>query len=137
VRPISEAGRPQPADTADHPYSPAFEAGNFVFVSGALSVDTAGRAVAGTRPALRAAMERLRDRLATSGLGLEDVVKATYFVTDVAVRRQANEQFLETFAPPRPARTFVEVSRLPYSASVEIDAVAYRRPRETDTARQR
>jgi Putative translation initiation inhibitor, yjgF family len=66
-----------------------------------------------------------RSNLATTGLNLGNVVKTTYFVTDVSLREEANQQFLEAFAEPRPARTFVEVSALPYGATVEIEAVAH------------
>ena len=111
-----------------HPYSPTSEAGGFVFVSGSLSIDPSGAPVAGRSEAVVAATERLRDRLATAGLDLRDVIKTTYFVTDVTLRDETNLHDERTFAAPRPARTFVEVSRLPYGATVEIEAVAYRNP---------
>lgn len=114
------------ADRA-HPYSPAFLAGDTAYVSGALSVDSEGRPVGGGRPAMDAALERLRERLATVDMTLADVVKLTYFVTDVRTRDLANDQLVEAFDEPRPARSFVEVSALPYGASVEIEAVAWRR----------
>jgi 2-iminobutanoate/2-iminopropanoate deaminase len=110
----------------EHPYTAAFEADGVIYVSGALSVDESGTVVGGRRPALDAALEKLRSRLATVGLDLQHVVKATYFVTDVTLRDEANQQFVDVFADPRPARSFVEVSRLPYGASVEIEAVASR-----------
>ena len=108
----------------DHPYSPAAVAGGMVYVSGALSVDPDGKPVEGRRPALDAAMDRLSDRLGTVGATLGDVVRATYFVTDITLRDEANRQYMDLFAAPRPARTFIEVSALPYGASVEIEAVA-------------
>lgn len=117
--------------SAEHPYSPAYDDNGVVYVSGALSVDPAGNVVGGRRTALDAAVEKLRSRLGTVGLDLPDVVKTTYFVTDVSLRDEANEQYLEVFAEPRPARSFVEVSRLPYGATVEIEAVARRRPHPT------
>lgn len=113
--------------SAEHPYSPAYDDNGVVYVSGALSVDADGLAVPGRRPALEAAVAKLRQRLATVGLDLPDVVKTTYFVTDVTLRDEANVHYSEIFAEPRPARSFVEVSRLPYGASVEIEAVARRR----------
>lgn len=108
-----------------HPYSPAYEIDGFVFVSGALSIDTDGKAVGGRREALDAAMDRMAERLATAGGRLENVVKLTYFVTDVTLREEANRQFERVFSEPRPARTFLEVSRLPYEATVEIDCIAH------------
>lgn len=113
--------------SAEHPYSPAYDDDGVVYVSGALSVDVEGVAVPGRRPALDAAIAKLRSRLATVGLDLPDVVKTTYFVTDVSLRDEANEQYVELFAEPRPARSFVQVAALPYGATVEIEAVARRR----------
>jgi 2-iminobutanoate/2-iminopropanoate deaminase len=112
--------------TSAHPYSPAFVVGDLGFVSGALSVDADGTAVPGRMPAILAATERLTERLATVGMGLADVVKTTYFVTDVTLREEANAHYEQAFAEPRPARSFVEVSGLPYGATVEIEAIAHR-----------
>ena len=109
---------------ASHPYSPAFRHGDQVFVSGALSVDREYQPVPGRDEAMAAALERMTERLATVGAALDDVVKLTYFVTDITLREEANAQFLEVFAEPRPARTFVGVSELPYGSTVEIDAIA-------------
>lgn len=117
-----------PVDTATqsaHPYSPAYAAAGFGFVSGALSVDEHGHAVAGVEPALDAAIARLTERLATIDMSLADVVKTTYFVTDVTLRDAANRHYEKVFAAPRPARSFVEVAALPYGATVEIEAVAH------------
>ncbi|CAM2954244.1 RidA family protein [Prescottella defluvii] len=110
--------------SAAHPYSPAFVAAGLAFVSGALSVDATGVPVPGRMEALDAAIDRMVDRLATVGGELKDVVKLTYFVTDLSLREEANRQFERLFDAPRPARTFVEVSGLPYGATVEIDAIA-------------
>lgn len=109
-----------------HPYSPAFGIAGFGFVSGALSVDEDGVAVPGRREALEAAMARLSERLSTVDMRLEDVVKTTYFVTDVSLRDEANRHYETVFAEPRPARSFVEVAALPYGATVEIEAIAHR-----------
>jgi enamine deaminase RidA (YjgF/YER057c/UK114 family) len=111
-----------------HPYSPAYLAGGFGFVSGALSVDEDGRAVSGRLEAVEAATARLSERLQTVGLDLADVVKTTYFVTDVSLREEANRHYEQTYSPPRPARSFVEVAALPYGATVEIEAVAHQDP---------
>ena len=110
--------------SAHHPYSPALVAGGLAFVSGALSVDAEGVAVPGRTEALDAAVDRMVDRLATVGGQLQDVVKLTYYVTDLTLREEANRQFERIFDEPRPARTFLEVSSLPYGAIAEIDAVA-------------
>ncbi|UGT56000.1 RidA family protein [Nocardia asteroides] len=110
--------------SAQHPYSPAVVAGGLAFVSGALSIDADGVAVPGRMAALDAAVARMCERLATVGGELDDVVKLTYYVTDLSLREEANRQFERLFAEPRPARTFLEVSSLPYGATAELDAVA-------------
>ncbi len=116
-----------PAATGSaHPYSPAYAVAGFGFVSGALSVDENGQAVAGVEPALDAAVARLTERLGTIDMKLADVVKTTYFVTDVTLRDAANRHYENIFAAPRPARSFVEVAALPYGATVEIEAIAHR-----------
>lgn len=109
-----------------HPYSPAYRAGGFGFVSGALSIDPSGHAVPGRSEAIEAATERLTERLNTISFALSDVVKTTYFVTDVTLREEANRHYEGAYTPPRPARSFVGVSELPYGATVEIEAIAYR-----------
>jgi enamine deaminase RidA (YjgF/YER057c/UK114 family) len=107
-----------------HPYSPAVVANGLVFVSGSLPVLADGTVVPGGRAAMDAAMAQLAERMATVGVGLEHVVKLTYFVTDIALRDLANEQYLELWPEPRPARTVVGVAQLPRDCVVEIDAVA-------------
>ncbi|WP_409331162.1 RidA family protein [Trujillonella humicola] len=109
-----------------HPYSPAFAVGDLAFVSGALSVDPDGVAVPGRTEAIEAATARLTERLETVGMRLADVVKTTYFVTDLSLRAEANAHYQQVFAEPRPARSFVEVAGLPYGATVEIEAIAHR-----------
>ena len=112
--------------SADHPYSLTYERDGVVYVSGAVGIDENGRALAGDRQALDAALGAVRARLEAVGLGLENIAKTTYFVTDVAMRDEANRQFIEAFAEPRPARTLVAVAAVPYGARVAIEAVAHR-----------
>ncbi|MCI2419565.1 RidA family protein [Saccharopolyspora sp. K220] len=107
-----------------HPYSQAVVAGGLVFVSGSLPVLEDGTVVADGRAALDAAVENMKKRMATVGADLADVVKVTYYVTDIALRDAANQQFLDLWQDPRPARTVIGVHELPYQSIVEIDAVA-------------
>lgn len=110
----------------DHPYSLAYERDGVVYISGAVGVDGNGRAVTGDRESVDAAFDHVRNRLASVGLGLESLAKVNYFATDVALRDHANDQFVEYFEDPRPARTFVGVAALPYGARVAIEAIAHR-----------
>ena len=113
--------------SADHPYSLAYERDGVVYVSGAAAIDADHNPILGDAECLAAALDAVRTRLASVGLGLEHVVKTTYFVTDVALRDEANRQYVEAFPEPRPARTFVEVSGIPYGARVALEAIAHRR----------
>jgi enamine deaminase RidA (YjgF/YER057c/UK114 family) len=116
------------ASDFDHPYSDSATIGDAVFVSGCLPVDEAENLVDSSRKdALDAALTTVGRRLAKVGLELSDVVKLTYYVTDIADRALANEQFVEQFTEPRPARSILQVVALPRGASVEIDAIARRR----------
>jgi 2-iminobutanoate/2-iminopropanoate deaminase len=107
-----------------HPYSDAVVAAGLVFVSGSLPLRPDGVVVTGRRTALDEALTTARRRLATVGARIEDAVKVTYFLTDISLRDQANAQFMDAWPEPRPARTVVEVSALPYGAEVEIDVIA-------------
>lgn len=112
------------SDDLNHPYSEAIQAGGLVLLSGCLPVTPDGTLATGKREALDAALDTARRRLETLGLGLDNLVKLTYYVTDIALREHANHQYVETWSPPRPARTVVAVAELPYGANVEIDAIA-------------
>lgn len=111
----------------DHPYSDAITASGLVFVSGALPLKPDGTIVGGRMEALNAAIDTAQNRLATVGSHVEDAVKVTYFLTDISMRHEANIQFSDIWQSPRPARTVVEVSGLPYGANVEIDVIAQAR----------
>ena len=109
-----------------HPYSLAFESQGIVYVSGAVGLLEDGSAPQEDRPALEAALDAVERRLKALGLGLEHIVKTTYFADAVSLRDEANRQYIERFSEPRPARTFVAVADLPYDARVAIEAIAHR-----------
>ena len=110
-----------------HPYSKLFEKDGIVYVSGTASMDYATfTPVKGRMEACERALDEVAKRLATVGLDLSHVVKMIYFVTDVTLRDEANEQFKKHFKEPRPARTVIGVSELPFGCTVAIDAIAHR-----------
>jgi 2-iminobutanoate/2-iminopropanoate deaminase len=109
------------------PYSPAVGVGPFVFVSGQIPLDKAGKIVGYTpKDQARKALENLRSTLAAAGLTLADVVKTTVFIKDMDEFGAVNQVYGEFFGEPYPARSTVEVARLPKDLHVEIEAVAYR-----------
>ena len=110
-----------------HPYSKLFEKDGIVYVSGTASMVYATYTpVKGRMEACERALDEVAERLATIGLELRHVVKMTYFVTDVTLRDEANLQFERRFKEPRPARTVIGVSQLPFGCTVAIDAIAHR-----------
>jgi enamine deaminase RidA (YjgF/YER057c/UK114 family) len=109
----------------EHPYSDAVIVGDLVFVSGCLPVDEEENLVEGPG-ALDAALGMVGRRLGSVGLGLDDVVKLTYYVTDIAFVPQilaVRDEFIDTSRPP--ASTVVQIAAL-YRPDLllEVDAFA-------------
>ncbi|HWP67148.1 MAG TPA: Rid family detoxifying hydrolase [Candidatus Limnocylindria bacterium] len=124
-RVVESAAAPRPVG----PYAQAVDAGSLVFCAGQIGLDPAtGRLVAGgTVAELRQALANLAAVLAAAGLGLDDVVKTTLFLVDLADGPAVNAAYGEVFRAPYPARSTVQVSALPAGARVEIEAIAARR----------
>ncbi|MFA4966363.1 MAG: Rid family detoxifying hydrolase [Thermoleophilia bacterium] len=109
------------------PYSPAVGVGDLVFVSGQIALDPSGKIVGYTpKDQARKALENLRATLAAAGLTLDNVVKTTIFLQDMDEFAAVNEVYAEFFAEPYPARSTVQVARLPKDLKVEIEAIAAR-----------
>ena len=108
------------------PYTPSVTAGEWVVVSGQLGLRD-GALVGGCAGEVDQVLANLAAQLAGHGLGLEHVVKTTCFLTDLDQFSVFNERYSLAFEEPRPARSAVEVSRLPLGGRVEIEAWA-RRP---------
>jgi 2-iminobutanoate/2-iminopropanoate deaminase len=118
-----------PAPVAGAPYSQAAAAapGELVFVSGQLGIDPGTGALAGDDVRLQTALalRHVAAILAAAGAGLEDVVKTTVYLVDLAGDFPAmNEVYAHAFADHAPARAAVGVAGLPMGALVEIEAVA-------------
>ena len=124
-RSIESPSAPRPVG----PYSQAVAAGELVFCAGQIGIDPAsGKLVAGgTVSELRQALANLSAVLGAAGLGLDDVVKTTLFLVDLADGPAVNAAYGEAFRAPYPARSTVQVSALPAGARIEIEAVAARR----------
>lgn len=114
-------------DEAQHPYSLIHERDGVIYVSGATTIDYATHTpVPGRRESLDAALDECFRRLATLGLHPKDVVKVTYFLTDISLRTEVNRQFEDRFEHPRPARSVVGITEAPYGGSAVIDIIAHR-----------
>jgi len=109
------------------PYSAAVGVGDFVFVSGQIGLDQDGK-IHGYTPKEQAqkALENLQATLAAAGLTLDHVVKTTIFLKDMDEFGAVNEVYGQFFREPYPARSTVQVARLPKDLHVEIEAIAYR-----------
>jgi 2-iminobutanoate/2-iminopropanoate deaminase len=115
------------ATPAIGPYSPALAVGDFLFISGQVPIDSEGEIVGITAAdQTRQALENMTAHLSEAGLGVEDVVKTTIFLTDMGEFASVNEVYAEFFTPPYPARSTVQVAALPKSVSIEIEAIALR-----------
>jgi len=114
------------APQAVGPYSQAIRANGFVFVSGQVAIDPAnqqvisGDVVVQTERVLR----NLSAILNAAGSGMEKVVRSTVFLKNMADFTAMNEVYGRYFKLAPPARSTVEVSRLPKDVLVEIDVIA-------------
>lgn len=108
------------------PYSQGVKAGNMIFTSGQLPINPeTGELLTGDiQEQARRSLENVKAILESAGATLEDVVKVSVFVTDVAKFSLINEVYGEYFSNHKPARSLVEVSKLPLNGEIEIEAIA-------------
>ena len=128
---MSEAIHTEKAPAAIGPYVQAVDLGNMVYTSGQLPIDTATGEMPGT--AAEQALISLRNVKAIveeAGLAVNDIFKTTVFVKDLNDFAAVNEvynKFFEENNASFPARSCVEVARLPKDALIEIEAIALRK----------
>lgn len=109
------------------PYSSSLESGGFVFVSGKIGVDPDSGKVVSSNAAEQTAqiMSNIASELAPYGLTLDDAVKMTVFLTDMADFEEMNAVYRSWFSARLPARSCVAVVSLPHTdALVEIECIA-------------
>jgi reactive intermediate/imine deaminase len=106
-------------------YSQAVRVGNTIWVSGQIPMDPhTGQLVAGDIEAqVRRCFENLQAIVLAAGATLDDVVKATVFLTDLAHFGLVNKVMAEYFREPYPARAAVGVASLPRGAQVEVECI--------------
>ena len=106
------------------PYSHAMVVNNLVFTSGQIPLDTEGNIVSSdVKEQTKQVLENLSVVLEEVGSDLNSVVKATIFISDMNEFQQINEVYGSYFNEHQPARSCVEVSRLPKDVKVEIELV--------------
>ncbi|MGQ7278606.1 RidA family protein [Brevibacillus thermoruber] len=114
------------APAAIGPYNQAVKAGPFLFASGQIPLRPDGTLVEGDIvEQAHQVFANIKAILAEAGLTLSDVVKATVFIKDMNDFGRLNEVYAEYFGDHKPARSTVEVARLPRDVKVEIEVVAY------------
>jgi 2-iminobutanoate/2-iminopropanoate deaminase len=115
------------APKAVGPYSQAIADSNFVFASGQIPLNAAGKMLDGPiEEQVSQIMKNLGTVLESSGCLLKDVVKATIYLTDMADYAKVNDAYGSYFSEPFPAREAVCVKALPLGARVEISVIAIR-----------
>lgn len=123
---MREAVNPAGAPAAIGPYSPGLRVGNLLFLSGSIPMDPAtGQMLTGdiSEQATRV-MENIGALLEAAGAGFRHVVKTTVFLADMNDFAAMNQVYAKYFAAPYPARSTVQVARLPKDCRIEIEVIA-------------
>ena len=116
------------APAAVGPYSQAIDIGEFVFCSGQIPLvpETGLMVEGGIEEQARQMFANIKAVLAEAGLGFENIIKTTVFMTDLGQFAVFNGIYAEYFPDKPPARSCVEVSALPKGAMVECEVIAKR-----------
>ncbi|WP_055667769.1 RidA family protein [Desnuesiella massiliensis] len=115
----------QGAPGAIGPYSQAIKVGNLVFTSGQLPINAStGVLVEDIKEATKTSLENVKAILEEAGTSLDKVVKTLVFLKDMNDFAAVNEVYASYFTENPPARSCVEVARLPKDAKVEIEVIA-------------
>jgi 2-iminobutanoate/2-iminopropanoate deaminase len=114
---------------ASAPYTPGVRCGDLIFVSGQVPLDPATRQVTTGEfeDRVRQCIANVESVLSAAGVGLDDVVKTTVFLTNMECFARMNAVYAEYWGSIKPARSCVQVAGLPLGVDVEIEAVAIAR----------
>ena len=116
--------RTDKAPAAIGPYSQAIEVNGMVYTSGVIPVNPAtGEIPEGSVAQARQAFTNLRNLIEAAGCQMSQVVKTTVFIKEMNDFAAINEVYSEFFPAPYPARSCVEVARLPKDVMLEIEAI--------------
>jgi len=115
----------QNAPAAIGPYSQGVKVGNLIFTSGQLPINTqSGELVADIEGATKQSLDNVKAILESSGSSMDKVVKTVVFLRDMNDFAEMNTVYATYFPSNPPARSAVQVARLPKDAIVEIEAIA-------------
>ena len=115
------------APAAIGPYSQAVKLSNMIYTSGMIPLipETMQIVEGGVQQQTRQVLENLKELLKSAGSSLENVIKTTVFIKDMNEFPKINDIYAEFFSSKQPARSCVEVARLPKDVLVEIEVIAY------------
>ena len=118
-----KAVKPENAPKALGPYSPATKLGDFVYLSGQIPLDPETGEVVGTtiEEQTHQVMKNIGAVLADMGLGYKHIMKTTIYIADLNDFDKLNEVYGSYLEEPYPARSCVQVARLPKDVKVEIE----------------
>jgi 2-iminobutanoate/2-iminopropanoate deaminase len=108
------------------PYSPALKVGNMLFLSGSIPLDpSTGQLVeGGIKEQTTRVMENIKALLEAAGASFDQIARTTVFMVDLGEFAAMNEIYASYFTAPFPARSTVQVVKLPRDVRVEIDVIA-------------
>lgn len=113
------------APQAIGPYSQAIQVGSMIFTSGQIPLNKEGELVeGGIKEQTTQVIQNLQAVLEATGCTLDDIIKTTVYIKDMNEFTQLNETYGEFFSQSKPARSTVEVARLPKDVKVEIECIA-------------
>ncbi|WP_297438534.1 RidA family protein, partial [uncultured Clostridium sp.] len=107
------------------PYSQGIKVGNLVFTSGQIPLNPTNGEMAETiEEQTKQALENIKAILEESGTCMDNVIKTTVFLTDLNDFTKMNDIYATYFIGEKPARSAIEISKLPKDAKIEIEAIA-------------
>ncbi len=114
----------QKAPAAIGPYSQAIKVGNMLFTSGQIPVNPEnGEIPEGVEAQATQAMTNIKNLIEASGASMDNVVKTTVFIKNMEDFAAINSIYAQFFTKPYPARSCVEVARLPKDVLLEVEAI--------------
>ena len=114
------------APAAIGPYSHGNKIGDLIFTSGQLPINPETKElITEIKAATRQSLENVKEILEKVGSSMDKVVKATVFVKDLGQFGEVNEVYSEYFGQNSPARSCVQVAKLPMDAVIEIEVIAH------------
>ncbi|MCR5353931.1 MAG: RidA family protein [Clostridiales bacterium] len=122
---MKEAISTNKAPGAIGPYSQAIKSGDTLYVSGQIPVNPETGEIKDTiEEQAKQSLENLKNILAANGMTTDNVVKTTVFITDLNDFAKVNEIYATFFNAPFPARSCIEISKIPKGCKIEIECIA-------------